>query len=83
MVLFCIASLDATKSLKAYYGGIKMYIHISDIVITITGEVDLQMLWPAGSLGEQKLLSTNSRKTKTMKCRRERRIGEERGIHCD
>jgi hypothetical protein len=40
------------------------------------------MLWPAGSLGEQKEDTTN-RKTKTIKYRREGRIAEERGIHCD
>jgi hypothetical protein len=59
LVLFDIATLDATECLKAYYGGTKMYVHISDIVIITTAEVDLQMLWPADSLGEQKVLQTN------------------------
>jgi hypothetical protein len=45
LVLLYIATLDATESLKTYYGGTKMYIHISDMVITNTAEVDLQMLW--------------------------------------
>jgi hypothetical protein len=51
------------------------------MVIITTAEADLQMLWPVGSLDKQKC--TINRKTKIIKFRREGRIAEERGIHCD